>query len=212
MTLAIQNLSKSFGRKVVLDNVTAAFPTGLTLLTGPSGTGKSTLLRILATADRPSKGTVFWQDTPLPAGRKALRTVLGYSPQAVDLPEDLTGREFGMHLATLKGLECKAAEAQFAAITERLDLYKDLDNQILSYSGGMRRRLIVSQSLLGDPQVICMDEPTAELDAESIARIHELVLERAKTAVVIMTTHLAKELMPHAVQNLRVSDGGTAQV
>ncbi len=212
MTLAIKNLSKSFRRKVVLDNVTATFPAGLTLLTGPSGAGKSTLLRILATADRPSKGQVLWQDTPLPAGRKTLRSVLGYSPQAVDLPEELTGREFGMHLAALKGLERKAAEAQFAAITERLDLYKDLDNQILTYSGGMRRRLIVSQSLLGEPQAICMDEPTAELDSESIARIHELVLERAQSAVVIMTTHLAKELAPHAVQNLRVSDGGATPV
>lgn len=211
MTLAIETLGKSFRRKAVLANVTAQFPVGLTLLTGPSGAGKSTLLRILATADTPSRGRVLWHDVPLPAARKALRKVLGYCPQAVDLPEDLTGREFGMHVSALKGLERKAAEAQFAAITERLDLYKDIDNPILSFSGGMRRRLIVAQSLLGEPQLLAMDEPTAELDAESIDRIHELVLERARSAVVIMTTHMAEQLSPLAAQNLRIADGGAVR-
>lgn len=212
MTLTCEALSKSYGRKAVLESITAEFPVGLTLLTGPSGAGKSTLLRILATADKPSAGTLSWQGQPLPAARKALRTGLGYSPQAVDLPEELTGREFGLHMAALKGLDLKSAEAQFAGILEALDLHRDMDNPIVAYSGGMRRRLIVAQSLLGEPQLLTMDEPTAELDAESIARIHSLVLERAKTAVVVMTTHLAEELAPHAVQNLRIADGGAVAV
>ncbi len=212
MTLTCTDLTKAYRRKAVLENISAEFPVGLTLLTGPSGAGKSTLLRILATADKPSSGTIAWGGQPLPAARKALRAALGYSPQAVDLPEELTGREFGLHMAALKGLELKTAEAQFAGILEALGLHQDIDNPIAAYSGGMRRRLIVAQSLLGEPGLIMMDEPTAELDSESIERIHTLVLERAKTAVVVMTTHLAEQLAPRAVQNLRIADGNATPV
>ena len=84
--LILTDVSKSYGRKRVLNRVNAAFPIGLTLLTGPSGAGKSTLLRLIATAEKPSSGRIAWDETPLPAGRSALRRSLGYAPQAVDLP------------------------------------------------------------------------------------------------------------------------------
>ena len=211
MTLTTQSLARKFGRKSVLKGVTAEFPTGLTLLTGPSGAGKSTLLRLLATADKPSSGKVLWEGVPLPKARRALRSVLGYAPQAVDLPETLTAREFAKHIASLKALEAGAAEAQFVDIATRMRLGDDIDRPIASFSGGMRRRLITAQALLGDPKVIALDERTAELDAESAAITHELVMERAERAAVIMTTHLAKELAPKAVQNLRIENGEATQ-
>ncbi len=207
MTLAIDHLSRRFGRKQVLEDVTATFPVGLTLLTGPSGAGKSTLLRLLATADKPSGGVISWEGVALPKARRALRRVLGYAPQAVDLPESLTAREFALHMAALKGLALGEAEAQFADIAARMRLADDIDRPIAAFSGGMRRRLITAQALLGDPQVIALDEPTAELDAESAAITHQLVLERAERAAVIMTTHLVRELAQKAVQNLRIEDG-----
>ncbi len=207
MTLSTHNLSRRFGRKRVLDDITAQFPTGLTLLTGPSGAGKSTLLRLLATADKPSGGRIEWEDVPLPKARRALRRTLGYAPQAVDLPKTLTAREFALHIAALKGLQLGDAEAQFADIATRMRLGDDIDRPIAAYSGGMRRRLITAQALLGDPRVIALDEPTAELDADSAAITHQLVLERAERASVIMTTHLVRELNEHAVQNLRIENG-----
>ncbi len=207
MTLEARSLARSFGRKKVLEDVSATFPIGLTLLTGPSGAGKSTLLRLLATADKPNSGEIIWQGQPLPAARRALRQTLGYAPQAVDLPEDLTAREFGLHIASLKGLSRSDADAQFAGILEALGLLPDIDRRIQGYSGGMRRRLITAQALMGDPQVLTLDEPTAELDSESAAAVHGLVMERAATASVIMTTHLGEQLAPQAVQNLRIADG-----
>ncbi|ANU07251.1 ATP-binding cassette domain-containing protein [Paraurantiacibacter namhicola] len=209
MTLTCENLGKSFGRKKVLDGLDATFGPGLNLLTGPSGAGKSTLLRILATADKPSRGTVMWKGEKLPGAKRKLRRVLGYSPQAIDWPEELTAREFGLHMAALKGLELKAADAQLAGILERLGLLPDIDNPIATFSGGMRRRLVVAQSLLGQPEMIALDEPTAELDAESIARVHDLLFERAGDTVIVMTTHLAMELEPRAAQNLRIDGAAT---
>ena len=208
--LQLRDVSKSYGRKRVLDAVTVGFPIGLTLVTGPSGAGKSTLLRIIATAEKPSGGRVEWDGLPLPRARPALRGALGYAPQAVDLPEDLTARGFALHMAALKGLEPGAADRQFAAITEAIGLHADINNRIATFSGGMRRRLIFAQALLGSPRLLALDEPTAELDAETARRLSALILERAQTAAVVMTTHLADELAPHAAAVLRVGDGGVA--
>jgi ABC-2 type transport system ATP-binding protein len=203
-SLELKNVGKAYGRKRVLQDVSLTFQPGLTLLVGPSGAGKSTLLRLIATAERPNRGAVLWNGN---ASRGALRKTLGYAPQAVDLPEDLTAREFALHIAALKGLNQAQADKQFGAITDAIGLHADINNRIASFSGGMRRRLIFAQALLGAPQVLALDEPTAELDGETARKLSALIVERAKSAIVIMTTHLADELAPDAVQVLRVEGG-----
>lgn len=205
--LELESVTKRYGRKVVLDGISATFPVGLTLLVGPSGAGKSTLLRLLATAEKPNSGRMSWDGDALPGARKALRQGLGYAPQAVDLPEDLTAREFALHIAALKGLDLAAADKQFLAITDTIGLHADVNNRIATFSGGMRRRLIFAQALLGAPRLLALDEPTAELDHETARRVGALIVDRAKTAVVVMTTHLADELAPQAVAVLRVDAG-----
>ena len=212
ISLAISKVSKAYGRRRVLDGVDAEFPVGLTLLTGPSGAGKSTLLKLIATAEKPSSGQIIWEGTPLPGSRQALRRALGYAPQAVDLPDDLTAREFAMHMASLKGLDLFAADHQFSVITDAIGLHADINNRIATYSGGMRRRLIFAQALLGSPRLLALDEPTAELDIDTARRVGALLLERAKTSTVVMTTHLADELAGDAVAVLRVEAGSVVSV
>lgn len=208
--LTLQDIRKSYGRKAVLDGISQNFPVGLTLLTGPSGAGKSTLLRLIATAEAPNRGTISWYGLPLPRARQALRAVLGYAPQAVDLPDDLTAREFALHIAALKGLDARAADAQFGRITAAIGLHADINNRIATFSGGMRRRLILAQALLGAPRLLALDEPTAELDGETARAVTTLIRERAREAIVVMTTHLADDLAAEAVQRLRVDQGGIA--
>jgi ABC-2 type transport system ATP-binding protein len=203
-SLELKSVTKSYGRKRVLADVTLNFGPGLTLLTGPSGAGKSTLLRLIATAERPNSGAIAWNGR---SARGALRQTLGYAPQAVDLPEDLTAREFALHIAALKGLNQSQADKQFGAITDAIGLHADINNRIASFSGGMRRRLIFAQAMLGAPQLLALDEPTAELDVETARKLSALILDRAHEAVVIMTTHLADELAPRAARTLRVEAG-----
>ena len=205
--LSLDNVSKSYGRKAVLNGVSLTFPMGLTLLVGPSGAGKSTLLRLLATAERPDRGTITWDSAALPAARATLRATLGYAPQAVDLPDDLTAREFARHMASLKGLDLGTADAQFLGLAEATGLHADVNLRISSFSGGMRRRLIFAQALLGAPRLLCLDEPTAELDGETARKLGRLIVERAQNAIVIMTTHLADELTPEASAVVRVEGG-----
>ncbi|MGD9965062.1 MAG: ATP-binding cassette domain-containing protein [Hyphomonadaceae bacterium] len=206
-SLELKGVGKAYGRKRVLEDVSLTFRPGLTLLVGPSGAGKSTLLRLIATAERPNRGSISWNGR---SGRTALRKTLGYAPQAVDLPEDLTGREFALHIAALKGLNQAQADKQFGAITDAIGLHADINNRIASFSGGMRRRLIFAQALLGAPEVLALDEPTAELDGETARKLGALIVERAKTAIVVMTTHFADELAPYAAQTLRVEAGRVA--
>jgi len=209
--LRLDGVSRRYGRKVVLDSVTHTFGQGLTLLTGPSGAGKSTLLRLCATAEKPSAGTIAWQGLPLNAGgRKALRRVLGYAPQAVDLPDQLTAREFGLHIAALKGLRQGEADDQFRLLLDQVGLGDDANGRISTFSGGMRRRLIFAQALLGSPRLLILDEPTAELDSESRARIGALITAAAESAVVIMTTHLSEGVAENAAAVLRVEGGKLA--
>jgi ABC-2 type transport system ATP-binding protein len=207
-SLELKDVGKNYGRKTVLADVSHTFTPGLTLLIGPSGAGKSTLLRLIATVEKPNRGAIAWNGQR--HARGALRKALGYAPQAVDLPEDLTAREFAMHIAALKGLSLSAADKQFGAITDAIGLHADINNRIASFSGGMRRRLIFAQAMLGEPQLLALDEPTAELDSETARKLGALILERAKTAAVVMTTHLADELAPNAVAVLRVEAGKVA--
>jgi ABC-2 type transport system ATP-binding protein len=206
-SLELKGVGKAYGRKRVLEDVSLTFGRGLTLLVGPSGAGKSTLLRLIATAERPNRGSILWNGR---GGCGALRKTLGYAPQAVDLPEDLTAREFALHIAALKGLNQAQADKQFGAITDAIGLHADINNRIASFSGGMRRRLIFAQALLGTPEVLALDEPTAELDGETARKLGALIVERAKGAIVVMTTHLADELAPYAAQTLRVEAGRVA--
>lgn len=210
-SLRLENVSRRYGRKQVLEKVSHTFTRGLTLLTGPSGAGKSTLLRLCATAEKPSGGTLFWEGDALPGARGLLRRSVGYAPQAVDLPEDLTAREFGLHMAALKGLNAGEAEAQFRMLLDALNLSSDANGRISTFSGGMRRRLVFAQALLGSPRLLALDEPTAELDGESRERVGALISRAAQTAVVIMTSHLTDAISGGRTV-LRVEGGKLARV
>lgn len=209
-SLELKGVDKRYGGKTVLAGITHTFTPGLTLLTGRSGAGKSTLLRLIATADRPSRGSLAWDGERLPGARDKLRRTLGYAPQAVDLPEDLTAREFAMHIASLKGLSLSDADKQFGAITNAIGLHADINNRIATFSGGMRRRLIFAQAMLGEPRLLALDEPTAELDSETAREVSALILERARTAIVVMTTHLSDDLAPNAAAILNIEGASVA--
>ena len=205
--LQATGICKRYGRSQVLTDIRFTFPVGLTLLTGPSGSGKSTLLRLLATAEEPSEGMLHWKTRPLSADRRAFRRVLGYAPQMVDLPDDLTAREFVLYISALKELDHASADEQFASIADAIGLYADINNRLSTFSGGMRRRLIFAQALLGKPEILVLDEPTAELDQQTASKVMRLIAECTRESVVIMTTHNADKMACCAERVLKIEAG-----
>lgn len=204
--LTLKQVSKSYGKRDILHDVNHEFHPGLNLLIGPSGAGKSTLLRLCATVEQPSSGEIIWNGTAYPKIKRKLRAKLGYAPQIVDLPLDVTGMEFLMHVAALKGLG-RQAKTQAQEILHQLGLTADADQRIIGWSGGMRRRLILAQALLGAPELLALDEPTAELDSETAERVAQLIAHVATTATVLLTTHLSEHFKAQGAHILRIADG-----
>ena len=204
--LALNAISKSYGKREILTDITHEVSPGLNLLVGPSGAGKSTLLRLCATVERPSRGTLSWNGKPYSQIKRTLRSELGYAPQIVDLPADVTGMEFLTYVAALKGVG-KGAKDQAKQLLDQLGLGASLDQRIIGWSGGMRRRLILAQALLGSPKLLALDEPTAELDKETAERVAALIAHAAQTATVLLTTHLTEHFEARGATVLRVADG-----
>ena len=203
--LSLENISQAYAGKTIFAEQTHNFAKGVTVITGPSGAGKTTLLRICASVEKPKTGRVLWKGEPMRKNLRGFRSGLGYAPQRIDFPEDISGMDFLLHIAALKKLRRADALAQATTLMERLGLGRDADGRIATYSGGMRRRLGLAQACLGKPGLLIFDEPTAELDPQTSQHIHELIFELAQNAVILMTTHLMEGLAGREMSKVHMS-------
>ncbi len=166
-------------------------------LLGPNGAGKTTLIRILAGLLRPTSGRVrvFGHDVTEPQGKLAVKALLGYLPQELSFYPDLTAREFLDYVALLKGLsDPNTRRRQIADRLELVRLTEAADRRLKTYSGGMKRRVGIAQALLGEPQLIIVDEPTVGLDPEERVRLRNLLGDTARHCTVILSTHIVEDI------------------
>lgn len=203
--LELNEIGQAYGRKQILEGISHKFGTGVTVITGPSGAGKTTLLRICATVEKPKSGQLTWNGTDVRKSTRQFRSGLGYAPQRIDFPEDISAMDFLLHMAALKNVKRKPAREQAIALLDRLGLARDAEGRIATYSGGMRRRLGLAQACLGAPEILIFDEPTAELDPQTAGHVHNLIFEMAERAVVLMTTHLTDGLKDREVSTLHIT-------
>lgn len=194
--LEITNLSKTYGNGVrALDNVSLSIPTGMYGLLGPNGAGKSTLMRTIATLQAPDKGTISFGDIDVLKEPRELRRQLGYLPQDFGVYPRMSARAMLNHLAVLKGLNnARERHRVVDTLLEQTNLSRHAKKSVASFSGGMRQRFGVAQALIGDPQLIIVDEPTAGLDPEERNRFHNLLSEIGQNVVVILSTHIVEDV------------------
>ena len=196
--ISISNLTKTYPGKVqALRGVDLEIGGGMFGLVGPNGAGKTTLMRILAGLVRPTRGTVsvLGQDVTTPRGKLATKAVLGYLPQELGLYPNLTAREFLDYIAMLKGVTDRAIRRrQVNDVLQQVRLSDEVDRQLKTYSGGMKRRVGIAQALLGDPQLLIVDEPTAGLDPEERVRLRNLLADMAARRTVILSTHIVEDI------------------
>ncbi|MGE5673664.1 MAG: ABC transporter ATP-binding protein [Mycobacterium leprae] len=195
MEIEIRHVTKRFlGGVVALDDVNLTIGPGMYGLLGPNGAGKTTLMRILATLLQPDQGTVTFGTIDPGRDPQAVRQLLGYLPQEVGFYRQLTGPEYLELVAGMKGVPRRQWAAQVQEVLERVHLADQRRKRIGQYSGGMKRRLGIAQALLGDPQVVIVDEPTAGLDPEERIRLRNLLADLSGNRTVMLSTHIVADV------------------
>lgn len=193
MEIVINNLSKKYGKRTALKNVTVTIPSGMYGLLGRNGAGKTSLMRILATLSVPSDGEISMNGISIKETRK-IREMVGYLPQDFSFYRNMSVYGAMDYLGLLSNIPDKIRRERIPALLERVNLKEDRRTKIKALSGGMKRRLGIAQALLHDPQVLIVDEPTAGLDPEERIRFRNLLSEFAEDRIVILSTHISSDV------------------
>lgn len=197
MQLLIQDLSKTYPNGVkALDHVSLTIPTGMYGLLGQNGAGKSTLMRTLATLQDADSGSISLGNVDVLNQKDAVRRILGYLPQEFGVYPKVTAADMLDHLAILKGVTNGRERKELVdALLQRVNLYEHRKKAVSSYSGGMKQRFGIAQALIGSPQLIIVDEPTAGLDPGERNRFYNLLSEIGENVIVILSTHIVQDVM-----------------
>ncbi|OGZ65581.1 MAG: daunorubicin/doxorubicin resistance ABC transporter ATP-binding protein DrrA [Candidatus Taylorbacteria bacterium RIFCSPHIGHO2_02_FULL_46_13] len=202
--IQIRNLSKSYGKVHALENVSFDVKKGVILgLLGPNGAGKTTLVNILTTLLRPDGGTAMVSGFDVLANPSAVRSRIGLAGQFAAIDENLTGRENLELVGTLYHLPRAIAKKRAQKLLEEFSLTDAANRLAKTYSGGMRRRLDVASSLIGEPEILFLDEPTTGLDPQSRNELWTAIegLVNRGTTVLLTTQYLeeADRLADHII-------------
>ena len=195
--LALDHLRLTYGATPALDLPRLTIDRGATAILGPNGSGKSTLLRMIATVTGPDSGEIHLSGLAAAddVERTAIRRRLGYVPQVDGLPARMRVHEYMDYVAALKEIGPARLRRRWTRwALDRVDLTDHAKSKIKTLSGGMRRRLTIAQSLVGNPDLLVLDEPLTSLDAEFRGEITKLIVELATNTTIVVATHHADEL------------------
>jgi len=208
MKLTIENLSKQYRRDFWgLRDFSLELTPGVIGLLGPNGAGKSTLMRILATINQPTTGTVKWSGTDIVKSPDKLRAVLGYLPQDFGVYPNLNAVEFLEYMAAIKGMDTKTARQRIDELLQVVNLVGAAKHPLGGYSGGMKQRVGIAQALLNDPQLLIVDEPTVGLDPEERVRFRNLLSDLAGERIIILSTHIVSDVEATASEIVIINRG-----
>src|SRR5919112_3649563 len=196
MMLEIAGLSHTYANgTVALADVNLSIPRGMYGLLGPNGAGKSTLMRTVPTPQQPTAGTIRFGDIDVLAEPERLRRTLGYLPQDFGVYPRVSAYAMLDQLAVLKGITgASDRKSVVETLLEQTNLWAVRNKSIAGFSGGMRQRFGIAQALIGNPELIIVDEPTAGLDPEERNRFLNLLAAIGDNVVVILSTHIVDDV------------------
>jgi len=193
--LHLSNLTKTYpGGIKALDGIHLDIPKGMFGLLGPNGAGKSTLMRTLATLQSPDGGTISFGGIDVLADKMALRKTLGYLPQEFGAYPRTSAQAMLAHFAALKGIHGEQRRQVVENLLVKTNLWDDRKRSVGDFSGGMKQRYGIAQALIGEPELIIVDEPTAGLDPAERRRFQNLLAEIGEEVVVILSTHIVDDV------------------
>ncbi len=209
MQLVIESLSKRYPNGTqALSDLSLSITPGMFGLLGPNGAGKSTFMRTLATLQEADSGSARFGNLDVLRDKDGMRRILGYLPQEFGLYAKERAEDLLLHFATLKGItRPKERRDSVNALLEQTNLWEHRRKPLGSFSGGMKQRFGIAQALLGNPQVIIVDEPTAGLDPEERVRFHNLLASIGEHVIVILSTHIVSDVSDLCSQMAIVNKG-----
>lgn len=196
MKLKINNLSKTYKNGVkALDDLNLEIGTGMFGLLGPNGAGKSSLMRTIATLQKPDSGSIYFDGINVLENQTDLRKVLGYLPQEFGVYPNMSAERLLDYFAKLKGISSKTDRNTIVKqVLEVTNLYEVRHKNVHGYSGGMKQRFGIAQLLLNNPKLIIVDEPTAGLDPAERHRFLNVLREIGTNHTVIFSTHIVDDV------------------
>lgn len=207
MELQIQNVTKHFGDKTAVNDVSLTLTPGVWGLLGANGAGKTTLMRIVAGIMKPTSGDVTYDGIPIDLLGEGYREIFGYLPQEFGFYPEFTVSDYLHYMAALKGLSRQDSVSKIEMLMQQLTLDDVRNKKIVKLSGGMKRRVGIAQALLNDPDVLILDEPTSGLDPGERVRFRNLLSEFAHDRIVLISTHIVSDVEYIATRNAIMKDG-----
>ncbi|WP_440054264.1 ABC transporter ATP-binding protein [Pseudoalteromonas sp. T1lg65] len=198
--LSIADLSKTYHNKKgpnkqALNGVTFTANAGMFGLLGPNGAGKSSLMRTIATLQKPDSGSIEFAGHDVIRHPDYMRQHLGYLPQEYGVYPGVSAYDLLDYMAKLKGISSSSQrKTQINTLLEQVNLAEHQHRAVSQFSGGMKQRFGIAQALLGEPKILIVDEPTAGLDPEERNRFHNLLVDISTEKVVLLSTHIVEDI------------------
>lgn len=207
MELTVKHLTKEFKDITAVRSISLTMTTGVYGLLGVNGAGKTTLMRMLCTLLRPTRGSVTWDGKDIFALDRDYRRILGYLPQDFGFYPDFTVSDYLMYMASIKGLRTSTAKHRTKALLNQVGMEEHAGKKMKKLSGGMKRRVGIAQAMIGNPQILILDEPTAGLDPNERIRFRNLISTLSKERLVLLSTHIVSDIACIANKILLMKNG-----
>jgi ABC-type multidrug transport system ATPase subunit len=207
MKLICDQLTKYYGKNKALDGFSYEFTPGIYGLLGPNGAGKSTLMNLITCNLKATSGDIRYGNALIQAMGKEYRSKLGFMPQQQNIYPRYTVERFLMYMAGLKGLGSSEARTETDRLLEMVNLTADRKKRLGELSGGMKQRALLAQALLGKPEIIILDEPTAGVDPKERIQMRNIISQVGFSCIIMIATHVVPDVQFIAKEILLLGKG-----
>jgi ABC-2 type transport system ATP-binding protein len=192
--LKLHNLSKSYGKKQALKGISCEFTTGINALLGPNGAGKTTIMNCISGVIPKSGGDVTYDGEDVFAMGERYREKLSFQFQSQPFYPSYTAHDFLQFSALLKGMDEDKIEGEIKRVLDLVNLSENVNDKIKSFSGGMKQRLAIAQTILNSPEILIFDEPSAGLDPFEREQFKRIMMKMKERSIIIISTHIVSDI------------------